>query len=890
MNKNKIQSPNPPRWAQRLLEWYCKPELLEDLQGDLNEYFERNIKAKGGTRARLIYIVDVFKFFRLYTVRKPKFINLLIQWIMIGSYIKTSGRSLVRNKLFSTINIFGLAISMSVGLMLISVLVDSFSYDRFHTNYSRIYRVLSRYQYLDNKNDDFYATTSMKTAKAIQESFTGHDGVAVLRRGFEGDVNYKETTVPLRGYWANDNIFNVFTFPLVQGRMATALKEPFTVVITETTAKKLFGDKKALGETIILNGGDKRQGAQPGGNEYTVTGVVKDIPEFSHMNFDMLGSLSTRDITEKDNKNELAWDNIWSTWVYVLMPNPADLDGFQTNLDNLSAKEDATVKNTHIEMKLQPLGNIMVGENLSNQMGRTLGKSMLWIFLGLAFVVILSACFNYTNLSIARALKRSKEVGIRKVIGAVKGNVVGQFVTEAVIISLLSLLAAVLMFVFLKPYFLALNPDLQELLRLELSASLILYFVLFAVAIGVTAGFFPALFFSKINAVQVLKGTPSVRFAGKLTTRKFLIVFQYCISLMLITGTLIMYKQYHHFLNFDLGYNTKDILNIRLQGNNPDLLMKELNELPEVKSISKSSMVTSTGNYWGENMKNPNNPNDSAGVRMNRIDENYLQLHNFQLLAGRTFNFKPKDAIENEVIVNEQVLKRFDIADRIPSKAIGQVVKVDNKELTIIGVVKDFQYGRANNKSGEEVVLRYIDSKPDYLNVKISTVDVPALNEKIKTIWKRLDNIHSYDAKLYDDQIREGFRGLDASMKLAGFIAFLAIVIASLGMLGMVVFTTETRVKEVSIRKVLGASEARLLYLLGKGFFLLLVIAAGIALPVTYLFFDKILLPMIANHTPIAMNEMTIGVLAVMVIALLMIGVQTIKVARSNPASVLKNE
>jgi ABC-type antimicrobial peptide transport system permease subunit len=880
----------PPRWAQRLLEWYCKPELLEDLQGDLNEYFDRHVKSRGARRARFIYIIDVFKFFRLYTVRKPKFINLLIQWIMIGSYIKTSGRSLVRNKLFSTINIFGLAISMSVGLMLIGVLMDAFSYDRFHSNYSHIYRVLSQYQYLDNKDDDFYATTSMKTAKAIEESFTGHEGVAILRRGFEGDVSHEETTVPLRGYWANNNLFKVFSFPLAQGNAETALKEPFTAVITETTAKKLFGDKKALGETIIMNRGDKRINDQVGQNEYTITGIAKDIPEFSHMHFDMLGSLSTREITEKENKNEMAWDNIWSTWVYVLMPEQPDLDGFQNNLNQLSAKEDLTVKNTHITMKLQPLGNIMVGENLSNQMGRTLGKSMLWIFLGLTFVVILSACFNYTNLSIARALRRSKEVGIRKVIGAVKGNVVGQFVTEAVIIALLSLVASVLMFIFLKPYFLGLNPDLQELLRLELSPSLILYFVLFAVVIGMAAGFFPALFFSKINAVQVLKGTPSVRFAGKLTTRKVLIVFQYSISLMLITGTLIMYKQYHHFLNFDLGYNTHDILNIRLQGNNPDLLMKELNELPEVKNISKSSMVTSTGNYWGENMKNPNNPDDSAGVRMNRIDENYLQLHDFQLLAGRTFNFKPKDAIENEVIVNEQVLKRFNIADQIPSKAIGQVVKIDNKELTIIGVIKNFQYGRANNKSGDEVVLRYIDSKPDYLNVKINTADVAALNEKIKTIWKRLDSIHEYQAKLYDEQIKEGFRGLDASMKLAGFIAFLAIVIASLGMLGMVVFTTETRVKEVSIRKVLGASEARLLYLLGKGFFLLLLIAAGIALPTTYLFFEKLMLPMIANHVPIALNEMTVGVLAVMVIALVMIGVQTIKVARSNPAAVLKNE
>ena len=870
----------PPQWAARLLSWYCKPELLEDLQGDLNEYFQRNIKSKGTRKAKFIYVIDVLKFFRLYTIRKPEFINLLINWIMIGSYIKTSGRSLVRNKLFSIINIFGLALSMSVGLILIGMMSDIYSYDKFHVNHDRIYRVLSHHVYLNQENDNWFATTSLKAGKAIQESFTGFEAATLIRRGFEGDVKHSETTVRLGGFFVDNNFLKVFTFPLVEGNSTTALQEPFTAVITESAALKLFADKKALGKTIILNN-DKA---------YTITGVLKDIPKFSHIHFDMLGSLSTREVTEKENKNELAWDNMWNSWTYLLMPEKANLTNFKEKLDQLSAKEDSTVKHTHIELKLQPIDDIMGGEGLSNQIGMTMGKYVILSFLGLTFVVILSACFNYTNLSIARALRRSKEVGIRKVIGALKGNVLSQFVAEAVIVSLLSLTMAVVIFILIKPHFLILNPDLQELLTLNLSPMLIAYFILFAIIIGTAAGIFPALYFSKINAVQVLKGNPSIQSLGKLTSRKTLVVFQYCISLMLITSTLIMYKQYHHFLDFDLGYNTKDILNISLQGNNPDGLMKELSELPEVKFISQSNMVPSTGSYWGVNMNNPNNPQDSAGVAMNRIDENYLQLHQHQLLAGRTFNFKPKDVDETEVIVNEQVLKRFEISDRIPDKAIGQEVKIDGKRLSIIGVIKDFQYSRANNKSRNEVVLRYIEAKPDFLNVKFSTKDFQALNEKIKSIWKQYDSIHPYQGKLYEDQLKEGFRGLDASMKVAGFIAFLAIVIASLGMLGMVVFTTETRMKEVSIRKVLGASEGKLLYLLSKGFFTLLAIAALIAMPVTYLFFDRIMLPMLANHAPIAVNEMSLGVLAVLAIALIVIGVQTIKIARSNPATVLKAE
>lgn len=877
---NELKPHSPPRWAQHLLEWYCKQELLEDLQGDLNEYFERNRKSKGLARARLIYVIDVVKFMRPYTIRKPKFINILIEWIMISSYIKTSGRNIVRNKLFSAINILGLAISMSVGLMLISILADTYSYDRFHTRYHRIYRVLSEYEYLGNSNYGDLATTSLKAAKSIDDTFTGHEGTAVLCAGFSGDAKHNETTVPLHGYWANDNFFQVFTFPLVQGNAATALREPFSVVITESSAKKLFGSGKALGETIQLNQD----------REYTVTGVMKDIPVFSHMKFDLLGSLSTRQTTEKDNENEFAWDNVWNTWVYILMPEDPDLKAFQAKLNQLSQKEDATLKDTHIRLKLEPLSQVMVSENKGNEMGRTLGRTLLLAFLGLTVVVILSACFNYTNLSVARALRRSKEVGIRKVIGAVKGNVMSQFMTEAVIISLLSLLAALLLFIFIRPFFLSLNPDVQELLRLELSPALLICFILFAIVIGLAAGFFPSLYFSKVNATQVLKGTSTGKATSKLTTRKALIVFQYCLSLMLITATLIMYKQYSHFLNFDLGFNTKDILNIDLQGNNPEVLINELNELPEVKGISKSAIVSSTGDRWGLNMKNPNNPDDSAAVSINMIDENYLQLHEHKLLAGRSFNYKSKDAIENEVIVNEQVLKRFGIANRIPSNAIGQAIKIDGKELTIIGVMQNFQYGRANTKSGEEVVLRYIDDNPEYLNVKVNTTDMPALQAKIEAIWKKHDDIHPYNAKLYEDQIKEGFKGLDASMKLAGFISFLAIVIATLGMLGMVVFTTETRVKEVSIRKVLGASEGRLLFLLGKGFVILLAIATLIALPVTYLFFDNVMLPALANHAPIGWSEMTVGVVTVLFIAFALIGVQTIKIARTNPSHVLKNE
>jgi ABC-type antimicrobial peptide transport system permease subunit len=273
------------------------------------------------------------------------------------------------------------------------------------------------------------------------------------------------------------------------------------------------------------------------------------------------------------------------------------------------------------------------------------------------------------------------------------------------------------------------------------------------------------------------------------------------------------------------------------------------------------------------------------------VDENYIPLHNLQLLAGKNFTPKGDNVEESEVIVNQQVLKRFNVADQVPAQAIGEVLKISGRELRIIGVMKDIQYNQANSLNANELMLRHSKDAINFLNVKIESNDLIAAYDKIESRWKKIDGgVHPFEAKFYDDQIEEKFSGMSASMKITGFTAFLAICIATIGLLGMVVFTTETRLKEISIRKVLGASEGKLIYLLGKGFMVLLSIAAGIALPVTYLFFDRVMLPPLINHAPLSLTGGIVGVLVVMAIAIIMIASQTFKVARTNPAEVLKNE
>lgn len=868
---------HPPRWAERFLAWYCRPELLEDLQGDLNEYFRRRCEHSGPRRARLIYIIDVLKFIRPYTVRKLNFIHTLIHWLMLGSYIKTSGRNIMRHKLFSTINIIGLSISMTVGLLVIVFISDLLSYDDFHENRNEIYRLTTTDAQTGQPTISL-ASTSVIAGKKIQETITGIKDVTLMRNGFGGDAQVGDTYIPIDGLYASASFFNLFTFPLIQGNPDLALKEPYSLVLTEKTAMKLFGTTDALGKSVKFDT-----------TNYLVTGVMKDVPKLSHLRFDALASFSTAEIKiPREDPNFLSWVSIYSNYVYLLLPPNGRPDHVQAGLDRICKSENAGLFDRKITLSLTPLTQIAVGTHHANEIGPTMVPAVLWILGALAAVIILSACFNYTNLSIARSLRRSREVGIRKVIGASKGNVQSQFIIESVIIALLALILSFLLFFFLRVQFLSLNPHLEELVSLEVSPKIIGYFIFFALIVGVVAGFLPAMFFSRVNPMKVLKDLSSVKAFRHVSMRRVLIVMQYTFSLIFITTTVIGYDQYKSFLTFDLGFNTENVLNINMQGNKGQLLKKELTAMPEVTDISSSLFVSSLGSYQGNTVKY-NNSQDSVMVGLNKIDDHYLTLHQYHFVAGS--NFKANSINDDrEVIVNEELIKRFNIGNQDPAKAIGEQLTMDGKKLTIVGVLKNFHYQTIQHTIGPVIFLYFTSPNGGYLNVKIASTDLAATLSKINNAWKKIDEIHPLDAKFYDDQIQEAYSQFSVMVKVIGFLAFLAVTIASLGMFGMVVYTTQTKLKEISIRKVFGATLSHLIYLLSRGFLFLMLLSGLIALPITYIFFDKVVLVNFAYHQPIRIVDILWGMLAVLGVASIMIASQTMKAARSNPATVLKAE
>ena len=872
-----MQNQTPPRLLLRLFRWYCHPKLVDHIEGDLLEEYGRRLKMIGKRKADVRLIIDVLLLFRPGIIRPPGGYRNVNNYGMFKSYFKTSLRVIQRNKLFSALNIVGLATSMSAGLLLITLIYDMSQYDRFHLNKNTIHRVIADY-HDSNGNSNVMATTSVKAGRKIQTEFTGVKDVVIVQHGLTGSYQLADKTVSLKGFWTEPSLFKIFSFDLVKGNPKTALKEPNSIVLTEIAAQKLFGTTDVLGKSITSKN-----------NSFIVTGVLRDVPKFSHLQFEALGSLSTVEpAAGEKNQVQPEWGNIWSNLVYVLLEDGTSQEDFQAQLDHLSEKENALSKDISVNLQHQPLTEIALGRSLENQAGPVMSLKLLSFLGALTLIVLISACSNYTNLSIARSLKRSREIGIRKVVGAKKYHVLTQFIVEGIIISFASLILALGIFQVIRPIFMSLTPSLSRLLSLELTGQVTMLFILFALLTGFVAGFLPGLFYTRVNTMAIVKKVSSIKLTNKLTVRKFVLVTQYSFSLMFITSVVIIYGQYQHFLYADLGFSTNNILNIRIQDTKPEILSKNLGEIAAVTETSKSFMIPSVGNNYYTHVKY-NDPHDSLQTWYNKIDENYIPLFDFKFIAGTNFSKWNDVGAESEVIVNEALIQRLNIGNGKSENAIGEIVRVQGMDLQIVGVLSNFHFSTLDRKIGP-FIFRNTGGDFNYVNVKLSGDNILTTMLQLEDAWKKTGSTLPFEASFYHDMIQQAYNEYSSMTKVIGYLAVLAVVIASLGLIGMVVYSTEARLTEVSIRKVFGARIRQLVFTLGKSFIVLLIIAGLIAIPATYFFFANVVLPDIAYHSAIGFFELTIGYLVIMLIALLVIGLQTLKIAVTNPVDTLRRE
>jgi putative ABC transport system permease protein len=862
----------PPKLARKIFEWYCGLAKVEDLLGDLDEWFYLNIKSKSLFRARVLYWKQIFLLMFSYAIKKRKrdakhghYSSSGFSFDMLHNYLKVAVRNLYQYKYFSILNAFGLAVGMTVSLLLISLVTFVRTYDNFHTHGDQIYTIVS--ERTEGVEESIWATAPLVLGEHLQEHPDVQE-VVRIQANFREEVKHAQGTLSLRGYYVEPNFLKVFTYQITQGNFEQALTKPNSIILTESAAMKFFNSTEVLGKTLELERGGLLE----------VGAVMKDHPINTHLKFDVLVSYATLPPVQTSLTEQ--WTNYEREYLYVLLAE----NGSQTKVDdqlNKIAAEAYTALPVKINFATKHIREIAMGADYRMAIGPKWEASGMIVFGIIALLILLPACFNYTNISIARALKRAKEIGLRKTMGGQKNQIFFQFITETVVISLVSLAGAILIFFLIRPEFLN---SLAESTSIDLSLTprMLLYFILFALGTGLVAGIFPALYFGGLNPIQALKNKAHAGSSG-MRVRKVLTIFQFALSFGFILCLVVFSRQYQYSINFDFGFNKENIVDVQLQGVKAELVKTEFSTLASVQSVAMASelMGLSYSSTWVKNADK-----DSAEVNQLFVDRNYLAMFNLTLLAGKNF---PEETWQRErfIIVNEEFLKHYKI--ETPVEAIGRTYLVDGNELEVLGVVKNFHFASLRYPI-DKFFFRMNPEHFAYAHLKVNSGDAYGMFTEFENRWKTLNPEQKLEADFFEEELNAGYSSYVVMIKIVGFLGLLAITISLLGMLGMVVYTSETKAKEVSIRKVMGATVYNLAFLLSKDYFKLMVWAILFAVPITttifYLLFPRL------QYYSVSLTPWDILLSAAILLGLgfVTIASQTHKTASANPADTLRSE
>jgi putative ABC transport system permease protein len=815
---------------------------------------------------------------------------------MLKNYVKVALRNILKHKTFSFINIFGLALAMSVCLLVILMLSDQLRYDRFNSKKDRIYRIVT---YVPDGRQP-YATSPFPSGPYLKSNYPAIEDAVSLLPNVTGDVKSGEHVAVMKGYFTEPSFFRIFDFKLISGNSETALTEPRSIVISTDIAKKLFGNDDPLGKTVEffnrhlafpIEDDDTGSAPTPWGS-FTITGVI-DVSQYkSHLKFDVLMSNATMPSLWAEKKlDDLTnnWNWFFRPYTFVLLRDNASTPDLETALTDMVRRNETSIQEEYskgLRLEGQPLEDVQLGLSGNDTNNRLPIQG--FYFLGfLSIIIMLSACLNYTNLSIARALTRAKEIGIRKVTGANKRSLVFQFLGESVVVSMMALVMAIVFLQALRPAFKGLW--LNKYLNFELPFDLITYlvFVAFALIAGVVAGTFPAFRMSAYQPITALRKQESAR-SSRWGLRSTLSVSQFCISLLFITTSVLIFKQFQHYMAFDYGMKTGNIVNISLQGVDREKAANEIAQIPGVVSISASDLVPAAGQTNGDEYKKPGET-DYKSAHNICADENFIDNLGLTLIAGTQVP-ATTDSTMAQVIVNEEMARAFGYQQ--PSQIIGAVLegKWSKRQVMVGGVVKDFRFQLLINsdKPGPLVIFNN-PSAFNFLNVRVTNADSRDLIAAMEAKWKTLDPLHPMSYRVFDEQLAATHRAIFDVVSILGFISFLAIVIACLGLLGMATYMVERRKKEVGIRKVLGAAEWGITLLLSKAFLKMLAIAVLIGGPLSY-FINRLWLEILPNRVEFGFGTVAFATSMLLMLGLITIGSQTMKASRVNPSDTLKEE
>ncbi len=890
--KNKL----PPKWIDRFLQWRLPEEQFEEVQGDMHELYGLWVEEVGEKKARRMYMFNAFTFLRPLPTREAIIHDRTNQYSqanffdMILNYLTIAYRNLWKNKAFSVLNTIGLALGITAFVFILQYIGFEKSVNRFHTNLPNLYRVLYE------KNRLALPAIPPAISPLIEDNFAEVEGFCRIAGSIaKGVVTYAaDEDQPIEVFreekitYADASFFELFSFPTVQGS-ASALQRPNTVSISQSQARKYFGRKNALGKMLTLNN-------QFGKTSYTVTSVYQDFPITSDLQYDMIFSLQT--LADPTNRNGNDWarlDNMDTQFLttFFLVKSTADYRALEQKL-NLFKKqwqpEDEDV------LRLQPMKEMHLARSLSENYPTEGKLGFVYLLAGIAILILTIAWFNYINLSTVGALKRAKEVGIRKVVGASQNQLISQFLGESLLLNLVGVIMALLLIIVLQPLVNELTGKPLSLAVLQENgfwvASLL---ILLCGSLG--SGSYTAFALSSFRPVQVLKGTLS-RFGKGVGLRQALVVFQFSISIALIACTMGLYQQLQFMQNQNLGMNINQLLVLRgpSVGKDSTFIQRTtafgnaLAQLPYISDYSNTGSIPGSGyNFQTTGITRLNSqPEDSKkGYAITNIDDRFLPTYGVELVAGKNFTAEvcarpPKQT--NQVLVNEKAALQLGFASA--QAAVGQKI-IYGREREIIGVVKDYNHQSLRQTIDPMIFMPHYSG--NFFTIRLTTEQIQAKMAELEALYKQYYPVNPFEYFFLDENYNKQYEVERQYGNIFTIASLLAIFIACLGLFGLAAYTAQQRVKEIGIRKVLGASVSNITLLLSKDFLSLVLISFVIATPLSWYAMHR-WLENFAYQIHISWILFALAGGVAFLIAGFTVSWQAIKTALANPVKSLRNE
>ncbi|MBK8392423.1 MAG: ABC transporter permease [Saprospiraceae bacterium] len=797
---------------------------------------------------------------------------------MINNYFKIAWRNVLKNKTIVGINVAGLALSLACCILIFSVVSYHLSFDNFHNNSDRIYRIVTE---MHRDNIAYNPNVPSPLGKRLREDFNYGEQVSCI-------ATFKEEVFVVRGPSENKkfkeeeglsftepNYFEIFNFPLLKGNIKTALIEPNTAIITQNAAQKYFGQEDAIGKTLWLNNNIA----------LTITGILENLPENTYRKTEIYASYSTFKQYDEWLAGEDSWGGIASgVESYILLRPNVDPAQVEKSMQPYVKKFRPNSSNVH-HYKLQPLADIHFNADYHGAMER----KYLWILSIIGLFLIATACVNFINLATAQSLKRSKEVGLRKVMGSMKNQIFWQFLSETTLVVGVSIFIGLALSYLFMPF---VNDFFQSKMSLNLFSDyrLPLFLLILGLVVILFSGFYPGLILAGFQPVAALKGKLSQQNIGGLNTRRTLIITQFAISQVLIIGIMVVMGQMKLTKKADLGFSKDAIVMVETGAEGKALTLKTLKnqfkQIPGVEKVSICHEAPATIDIWNNSVKFDNSSEEvNFGTNMKAADEDYLSTFDLELVAGK--NLHASDTV-SEFMVNEAFTRKLNL--KTPDDAIGKILSADGGSMVgpIVGIVKDFHERSFRDEIG---AVAFMTSNDNYGNfaIKINMNDAKSTIENIEKVWNAQYPNEVFEYQFLDKNIAEFYHTEAMMLTLIQFFAFIALFVGCLGLFGLVSFMVVQKTKEIGIRKVLGSSLSDILLIFGKEFSFLIFIAFFIASPIGW-YFMKLWLQDFEYRIEISPFYFLYTVGFTLTIALLTVSYQAIKAAVMNPVKALKTE